>query len=101
VIFGTTVSHMRRIGVRELQQHASRWVRRVGAGESFEVTDHGRPVARLVPISEEETGLAALERAGRLSRGHRRMLDVEPAPRPPGSPSLSDLLEATRNQERA
>jgi prevent-host-death family protein len=39
------------IGVRELRQHASRYLRRVAAGESIEVTDRGRPVARLVPIS--------------------------------------------------
>ena len=39
------------IGVRELRQHASRYLQRVAAGESIEVTDRGRPVARLVPIS--------------------------------------------------
>ena len=32
---------MERIGIRELRQHASRWVRRAAAGESFEVTDRG------------------------------------------------------------
>src|SRR5262249_6118578 len=38
-----------RIGVRELRQHASQYLRRVAAGESFTVTDRGRPVAQLVP----------------------------------------------------
>jgi prevent-host-death family protein len=38
------------IGVRELRQQASRYLARVAAGESFEVTDRGRPVARLVPV---------------------------------------------------
>jgi len=41
---------MESIGVRELRQHASRYLARVAAGESFEVTDRGRPVARLVPV---------------------------------------------------
>jgi prevent-host-death family protein len=41
---------MERIGVRELRQHASRYLARVAAGENFEVTDRGRPVARLVPV---------------------------------------------------
>ena len=36
--------------MRELRQHASRYLARVEAGESFEVTDRGRPVARLVPV---------------------------------------------------
>jgi prevent-host-death family protein len=38
-----------RIGVRELRQHASQYLRRVAAGESFTVTDRGEPVAQLVP----------------------------------------------------
>lgn len=41
---------MQRIGVRDLRQQASRYLKRVQAGEAFEVTDNGRPVARLVPV---------------------------------------------------
>jgi len=41
---------MDRIGVRELRQHASRYLERVARGEILEVTDRGKPVARLVPV---------------------------------------------------
>jgi prevent-host-death family protein len=41
---------MERIGVRELRQHASRYLARVAGGETLEVTDRGRPVALLVPV---------------------------------------------------
>jgi prevent-host-death family protein len=44
---------MDRIGVRELRQHASRYLARVAGGETLEVTDRGRPVAHLVPIRTE------------------------------------------------
>jgi prevent-host-death family protein len=44
---------MERIGVRELRQHASRYLARVRAGETIEVTDRGRPVALLVPTQED------------------------------------------------
>jgi prevent-host-death family protein len=44
---------MDRIGVRELRQHASRYLARVARGESIEVTDRGRPVAMLVPPEED------------------------------------------------
>lgn len=37
--------------MRELRQHASRYLARVAEGETMEVTDRGRPVARLVPLS--------------------------------------------------
>ena len=41
---------MEQIGVRELRQHASRYLARVAGGETLEVTDRGRPVAMLVPV---------------------------------------------------
>ncbi|HEU4490889.1 MAG TPA: type II toxin-antitoxin system prevent-host-death family antitoxin [Jiangellales bacterium] len=40
---------MARIGIRELRQHASRWVARAAAGETIEITDRGRLVAALGP----------------------------------------------------
>lgn len=40
---------MESIGVRELRQHASGWLRRVAEGECFEITVRGSPVARLGP----------------------------------------------------
>jgi prevent-host-death family protein len=45
---------MDRIGVRELRQHASRYLARVASGETIEVTDRGRPVAMLVPVRADE-----------------------------------------------
>lgn len=40
-----------RIGVRELRQHASRYLALVRNGEVVEVTDRGRLVARIVPVA--------------------------------------------------
>ncbi len=44
------MQHMERIGVRELRQHASRYLALVAAGACIEVTDRGRPEALLVPL---------------------------------------------------
>jgi prevent-host-death family protein len=44
---------MQRIGVRELRQNASRYLAQVSRGESIEITQHGRPIARLVPIASD------------------------------------------------
>lgn len=57
---------MERIGVRELRQNASRYLARVANGEAIEVTDRGRPVARLVPVPAGESTLAELISSGRL-----------------------------------
>jgi prevent-host-death family protein len=41
------------VGVRELRQSASQILDRVKMGDSVIVTEHGRPVARLVPVETE------------------------------------------------
>ena len=40
-----------RVGIRELRQNLSIYVDRVKGGETLEVTEHGRPVALLRPLS--------------------------------------------------
>ena len=51
---------MRTIGVRELKEHASEVLRRVREdGEVFEVTYHGRVVARVVPAPQPDDGASA------------------------------------------
>ena len=46
------MSHMERVGVRELRRDASAILRRVAAGETVEVTDRGRPVHVLLTIED-------------------------------------------------
>lgn len=43
------------VGIRELRADLSRFVKRVRAGEEVVVTDHGKAVARLVPLEGERT----------------------------------------------
>ena len=57
---------MERIGVRELRQHASRYLDKVKAGETVEVTDRGQLVALLVPPAPGVTGRERLIAGGRL-----------------------------------
>ena len=40
------------VGVRELRQSASKILEQVKDGHVFEITEHGIPVARLVPITK-------------------------------------------------
>jgi prevent-host-death family protein len=57
---------MERIGVRELRQHASRYLERVKSGETVEVTERGRLVALLVPPGPARDARDRLIAAGRL-----------------------------------
>jgi len=44
---------MKQVGVAELKNNLSRHLRLVEAGEAIEVTDHDRPIARLIPIESK------------------------------------------------
>lgn len=91
---------MIRIGVRELKQRASEWLRRVEAGETLEVASRGRPVALLVPIPKGDE-IAKLKAAGRLAPAREDLLSLGPPVRPrPGAPLPSSLLETLRAEER-
>jgi prevent-host-death family protein len=57
---------MARIGVRELRQHASRYLERVKAGEVIEVTERGKLVALLVSPTPAVAVRDRLIASGRL-----------------------------------
>lgn len=88
------MSHMDRIGVRELRQQASAILRRVAAGETVEVTDRGRPVAVL--LKTMPSGLARLEREGLLRRAQGDLLDLRPVQLPAGAAPPSTAVSEGR-----
>jgi prevent-host-death family protein len=60
---------MPEVGVRELKNRTSEIVRAVREGRAeYVITYRGRPVARLVPIAEEEEGEQAWQELERLSQ---------------------------------
>ena len=90
---------MARVGIRELKQNASAVVRRVAAGEPVEITERGRPVARIVPLGD--TGnLDQMVAEGRATSATGDLLDLKPMDSVPGKPSLSQVLAAMRADER-
>ncbi len=91
---------MDEIGIRELRQNASKYLRRVAGGETLVITDRGRPVARLVPI-QPTGGRDALIRSGRLRPAEEPLDDMgPPLPPRPGVPLPSKVLREMRRDER-
>ena len=90
-----------RVGIRELRQNLSVYVRRVREeGRAYEVTERGEPVARLTPL--EDRPMSTIERMiadGRITPATRRWEDIPP-PLPPleGKP-LSQILQEMRDEE--
>jgi prevent-host-death family protein len=86
-----------RVGVRELRQNLSVYLRRVARGERFVVTDRREPVAELVPLAADEDEDAAWMRRNNLIPPTRRLEDLPPAVSlGDGGPLLSDLIDEDR-----
>lgn len=84
---------MRAVGVRELRDGLSRFLAEVRAGRSITVTDHGRPVARIVPVDEPDP-LERLIAEGLIQPARQR---TRSAPRPvEASGAVSDLVADQR-----
>lgn len=89
------------IGVRELRDGLSRHLASVREGHTITVTDHGRPVARIVPVGVP-TKLEQLIIEGKVTpatrRKRRRPAPVKPEGSVQGSASdaVSDLIAQQR-----
>lgn len=90
---------MERIGIRELQQHASGVLRRVRAGEEIEVTERGHSVAVLLP-RRDGSSLDALRAAGRVTPSEGDVLDLGPPLPQRVAASASRRLSKMRATER-
>jgi prevent-host-death family protein len=85
-----------RVGVRELRQNLSKYLRRVERGERLEVTERGKPVAVLGPPDENESALRRLVASGRARPAQADLLDLAPPKGPEttkGTEALQDLRE--------
>lgn len=92
------VMREKRIGIREFKSTLSKCIREVKAGRTLIVTEHGHPVARLIPeaasVSER---LEALRKAGNVVWSGRRLRRIKPVARVRGNRTVADLV--TENRE--
>jgi prevent-host-death family protein len=92
------------VTVSELNRQTAKVLERVKAGESLEISEYGRPVARILPATPA-TGSALLDRL--IAQG-RAIPAVNLGPIPPTPPrddrdegmSLSAALDRDRDDER-
>ena len=90
-----------RAGVAQLKAGLSRYLKRVKAGQEVLVTDRGRPVAKLVPVTidaRRESRRQRLVREGLLfpGSGKVRASLLRLPSQGPGRPVLDALLEERR-----
>ncbi|MBA3745525.1 hypothetical protein [Sporichthya sp.] len=90
---------MERIGIRELRQHASRYLSLVKAGETVEVTERGELIALLTPPRPGQSERERLIAEGRLvpaAGPTGRARSGRAVPIAAGEPSNTELLDAER-----
>jgi prevent-host-death family protein len=89
-----------RVGIRELRQNLSVYLRRVARGERFVVTERREPVAALVPLSEEGDEHTAWLRRNKLAPATVRWEDLPPPIDLGPGVSLSEDLQRERDDQR-
>ncbi len=88
-----------RVGVRELRQNLSVYLRRVKEGEALEVTERDRTVARLVP-GGSTTAWDQMVSDGRITPARRGLDDMpEPVAIPEDAETLTETLLRMRDEE--
>lgn len=88
-----------RMGLREANQHFSKAVKVVKAGEEVVLTERGKPIAVIKPLDRDATGdtlMRRLEASGVLRPAHK------PSPLPPWTPRplRGKPLSKTLREER-
>lgn len=95
------MTHMERIGIRQMRQDLSRFAARARAGESFVVTDRGVEIAQLVPAPARASAVDRLVAERNARRGHGNLLDVlEQLPEPIAGPLSAETLDDLRAERR-
>ena len=92
-----------RIGIRELRQHASVYVDLAEKGYTVDITNRGRLVAQLVPVSEPGSPLERLIAAGIIEQAEEPggVGDLEPYPAPAAGRSAAGRSAATGSRSAA
>ena len=89
-----TSAGKRNVGVRDLRDHLSRYLDEVRDGGELVVTEHGRPIARILPAAVVPDRLTELIAAGSARSPQSKRRKLPAAVR--GVGSLSDLVAAQR-----
>ena len=86
-----------RVGTRELKNKLSEYLRRVKAGETIIVTEHGKSIGQIVPIKPTvEERLRMMVSAGQIEWNGEKLKPYQPVAVNKSDHQLSDLLVEDR-----
>ena len=86
-----------RVGIRELKNKLSDYLRRVKAGETIIVTEHGRTIGQLIPVKQTiEEKIQSMVDAGQADWNGKKLPPHQPLIINKGDRLLSDLVIENR-----
>ena len=81
------------VGIRELKARLSNYMQQVEDGATLVVTERGKPVGRIVPLSPSvETRVQELVQAGVMAWSGNKLVPMAPVARTRGTRTVADLL---------
>ena len=87
----------RRVGIRELKATLSECIREVRNGHAIVITEHGRPVARIVREgTSARERIELLQRVGAVAWSGQKLRVTRPVARVLGKTTISDLVIENR-----
>ena len=86
-----------RVGTRELKNKLSEYLRRVKAGETIIVTDHGKTIGHIVPVQPSvEQRIQSMVAAGQAEWNGQKIKPHIPVAKNKGDRTLTDLIVEDR-----
>jgi prevent-host-death family protein len=81
------------VGIRELKTRLSNYMRQVKSGTTLVITERGKPVGRIVPLSPSvKTRVQELAQAGLIAWSGKKLAPMTPVARTQGRRTVADLL---------
>lgn len=81
------------VGIRELEARLSTFMQQVKTGATVIVTERGKPIGRIVPLSPSvETRVQELVQAGLMAWSGHKLAPLAPVARTRGRQTVADLL---------
>ncbi len=86
-----------RAGISELKSKLSEYMRRVKADETIIITEHGKPIGRIVPVKPTtDERIHIMVAAGQAEWNGQKLKPYQPKAVNRGSRLLSDLVSENR-----
>jgi len=86
-----------KVGIRELKENLSKYMAKVKGGQSIIITEHGKPVGRIIPEGRSlEERVDALVQAGVIAWNGKKLKRIKPLAVNRSDKLVSDIVVEMR-----